>query len=382
MQLLAIALATVIPLVILIIIRSLDLYQTGAFSTVLFSVAWGVIAFVMAYFLNTGLYRTGLFGEWSRVARFVAPPLEEALKAGLLLALVRRADFSYFVDGAIYGFATGVGFAVVENYQYVFNDPASGIVAAAGRVISTNLIHACATGLVGVSLGLARFQTGPRRWGLMAGGWAAATLLHTAFNNLVYLTARGPVLLYASLTALAALALIVGLILLGLAQSRRWIETTLGVDDRVTPPEARLVRRLEAAPQLLKPLRSLFGEQKAVRIELLLLMQARLGIQRAALERLPDGPSDGPLRQAVQQEIDDLGQTIDRLRRELGLYTMLAVRQIVPEDHSPVWAVLEDRLRENGSGGAPPGGMNVFTILSQRIAAGQAPAASDPENKG
>ncbi len=369
MQLLAIALATVIPLAILIIIRALDLYQTGAFSAVLSSVAWGALAFVMAYVLNTSLYQTGWFGEWSGVARFVAPPLEEALKAGVLFALVRRADFSYLVDGAIYGFAAGVGFAVVENYQYIFGAPASGLLAAAGRVISTNLIHACATGLVGVSLGLARFQTGPRRWGLSVGGWAAAVLLHAAFNTLVYRTARGPVLLYASLTALTAMALIVGLILLGLAQSRGWIEETLGIGDRVTPGEAHLVRRLEAAPELLGPLRATFGPHKATQVEMLLLAQAHLGIQRAALQRLPTGPT----RQAVQQEIDGLVQTIDRLRRDLGLYTMLAVRQIAPPGRVPLWTALEDRLRANGLAGASAAGINVFAVLGQRIAAGQNP---------
>ncbi len=375
MYLIALVVATVIPLVVLFVIRALDLYQTGDFRTVLGSIAWGGVAFVGAYFLNTAIYDNSPIREWETVARFVAPPVEEILKVLVLVYLVRRANFTYFVDGAIYGFAAGVGFAVLENYQYILGAQDAAFGAAIGRVISTNLIHGCATALSGISIGLARFEKGPRRGLVMLGGLAAAILLHGAFNNAVALITGGPVLLIATVIALAAVALIVVLIFRGLAQSRRWIEAKLGAAAGDTMQEARVVRRLEDVQELLKPLRDMFGEKKLPEIEALLMAQARLGIQRAALEKLPDER----MQQATRKEIAELTERINRLRISIGAYTMLAVRQIIPENNSPLWDILRNRIQERIEARPATGGANLFASLGQRLAGAQAENAASPD---
>ena len=106
------------------------------------------------------------------IIRLGAPIVEETLKALILLYLVRRPSFTYFVDGAIYGFAAGMGFAVFENYQYILGSNVPGISVAIGRVLSTNLIHASASALVGIAFGYSRFQ---RSWKkvlyILAGFW-------------------------------------------------------------------------------------------------------------------------------------------------------------------------------------------------------------------
>ncbi len=45
----------------------------------------------------------------------VAPVLEEALKAAAIVGLIRASRVGFFVDGTIYGFAVGSGFALLEN---------------------------------------------------------------------------------------------------------------------------------------------------------------------------------------------------------------------------------------------------------------------------
>ena len=121
---------------------------------------------------------------------FVAPVVEEILKALILVYLVRRPNFTYFVDGAIYGFAAGMGFAVFENYEYILQTRTPGWALAISRVLSTNLVHASASALVGVALGLSRFRRRLGKSGLLLGGLLAAMLLHMAFNNVV--TGRNP----------------------------------------------------------------------------------------------------------------------------------------------------------------------------------------------
>src|SRR5512142_1235110 len=104
MNIIALVIATAIPLIVLYIIYTLDLYKTGAFRSVLLCFAWGGAAFAGAYFTNRTIYLNHLASS-DNIVMFVAPVVEEILKALILVYLVRRPNFTYFVDGAIYGFA-------------------------------------------------------------------------------------------------------------------------------------------------------------------------------------------------------------------------------------------------------------------------------------
>src|SRR4030042_3804991 len=126
MQIIALALATFIPIIVLFVIRALDLYQTGEFRSVLLCFAWGLVAYGLAFFFNTAVMSSGAITSWNTLVRYIAPVSEEILKALVLFYLVRRPKFTYFVDGAIYGFAVGIGFAVIENFQYILQSPDAG----------------------------------------------------------------------------------------------------------------------------------------------------------------------------------------------------------------------------------------------------------------
>lgn len=372
MQIIAFAIATVIPLVVLMVIRALDLYGTGSMKVVVTCVVWGAAAYAGAYFANTAAYDLLKLDDWNTVARFIAPPVEEILKALILIYLVRQPKFTYFVDGAIFGFAVGIGFAVAENFQYILESDA-GLMTAVGRVISTNLIHGSATALTGVVLGLARFQKPLPSVFTALAGLAAAICLHLAFNNMVALVADGPVLLFAAVIAMLAVGLIVFLIFRGLGQSRQWIEQQLGTGDRVTMGEAKVVRRYEDMHDLLKPVRDMFGEEKAAQIEQLLNLQARIGIKRGALEKL----QDERMQRASQAEIDTMNEQMEKLRRSIGAYTMLAVRQIIPENTSPLWDMLRNRIQQSIENRPASGGANLFASLGQKMQAAKPKPAED-----
>ncbi len=152
----AIAVATAVPLVVLFILYTRDLYESGSYNLIALCVAWGGLMVGAAFILNTEIY--GRVGDIDAMIRFVAPIVEEILKAIILIILVRRENFTYFVDGAIYGFAVGIGFAVFENYFYLYQNEAEALSIAIGRVLSTNLMHATASAVVGTALGFSRFN--------------------------------------------------------------------------------------------------------------------------------------------------------------------------------------------------------------------------------
>ena len=111
--LIALLVAFIIPLVYLYYgIYKRDFFQTGNTRLMIVCFLWGAFAYLLAAKINSTLLSNGAISV-DNLVRYSAPILEEILKGALLLYLIRRADFTYFVVGAIYGFTIGIGFAVL-----------------------------------------------------------------------------------------------------------------------------------------------------------------------------------------------------------------------------------------------------------------------------
>ena len=342
-SILALVIAFFIPIIILFIVYTQDLYRTGTFQYVLLSFLWGGIAFGFAAFINHFLVGSGGI-ERLTIIQYIAPFEEEILKGIILIYLIRRPNFTYFIDGAIYGFAVGIGFAVIENYDYILGETSGVLDIAIGRVISTNLIHAASTAIVGIAAGMARFSRGPGRVLRIIVGLILAILLHAGFNNLVTRVESGWLLMYAAVVGIAGVGAIWGLIRHGLAEEKVWITETLGMTDRVTLSEAAVVHHLSDLDQILQPIVKRFGAEKAFQIENFLFMQARLGILRKTLEKLPDDDED--LIIATRNQVAQIQGEMDSVRRSVGSIAMMYLRNIFPPEDTTLWSRLE-RVVEN-----------------------------------
>jgi len=360
MQILAYFVAILIPIFALLIIRTRDLYKTGEFWTIIGCGATGIIAYAAAAFFNGTIVRQGLL-ERMDVIRYAAPIIEEILKGLVLWVLVRQPKFTYFVEGAVYGFTAGIGFAIVENFQYIGAAQEAGFVIAASRVVSTNLIHAVTTALLGVTLGMARYERQPRRILYSLGGLLVAMLLHIGFNNMVTRVNSGWLLAYAAASGLGGAALIAYAIRIGFKHEKGWMQDTLNMTDRVTGGESKLVQNIENKNELLKSLVERYGKKDGEKIDRLMIVQARMGMLRKAFEK----HTDEKMKRNVEKEIDKLRDEMERIRKELGTYAMLQLRHTIPEDVSPLWGRLESLIQEKAS--APQAGKaNLWDNLKTR----------------
>jgi RsiW-degrading membrane proteinase PrsW (M82 family) len=359
-SILALAIATFIPLTILYLIYTRDLYGTGSFRYVVLCFLWGVVAFAIAAFINRWLIGDNIV-ERLTVLQFIAPFEEEILKGLILIYLVRRPQFTYFVDGAIYGFAAGIGFAVIENFDYILGTTSSALDVAIGRVISTNLIHATGSAIIGIAFGLARFSKGYERVIRVLAGMLLAIVVHTGFNNLVTRVTSGLLLVYAAVVGVTGVGAIWASIRRGLAEEKAWIEETLGMTDRVTASEAAVVHRISDVDEILKPLAMRFGDEKASQIEEFLFMQARLGILRKTLEKL----QDESLIESTREEMAQIQQEMDVARRSVGSITMIYLRSIFPEDDSPLWGSVEGVIERHIAAMPSSGGSGLWDKLGK-----------------
>jgi RsiW-degrading membrane proteinase PrsW (M82 family) len=369
---LALGIATFIPLIILYLIYTRDLYGTGAFRYIVLCFLWGWVAFAVAAFVNGWLIGDEIIDRLV-VLRFIAPFEEEILKGLILIYLIRRPQFTYFVDGAIYGFAAGIGFAVIENFDYILGATSGHLDVAIGRVISTNLIHGAASAFVGIAFGLARFSRGSGRAVRVLAGLILAIAVHTGFNNLVTRVNSGLLLVYATVVGVTGVGVIWASIQRGLAEEKAWIEEKLGMADRVTASEAAVVHRIADVDEILKPLAMRFGEEKASQIEKFLFMQARLGILRKTLEKL----QDENLLEATRQEMAQIQQEMDEYRRSVGAIPMMYLRSIFPEDDSPLWGSLEGVIERHIANQPASGGSGLW----EKLGATAKPSSDSGENK-
>ncbi len=340
----ALSIATFIPILFLYIVRALDLYRTGAFRFIFTSFIWGLIAYLIAAQINPAMIKMGLVSQENMV-RFSAPVVEEILKGIILIILIRQASFTYFVDGAIYGFAAGIGFAIIENFEYVLGNPETAVIQAVGRVLSTNLMHATGSGIIGIALGIARFDRSTKRILVLLTGLGLAMSIHIAFNNLVTRVNSGLLLLYAAVAGFSGAGFIAYMILRGLKEEKEWIEEKLSEEEGVTAQEATAVQQLSSMQKFLAPVVEKFGAEKASQIEEFLLMQAKLGILRKTLAKFAESGEEN-LRQATENQISALRSDMDELRRQVGTYCMLYLRGTFLQESSPLWDRLQGLIEE------------------------------------
>lgn len=163
----------------------LDSYKLVGLRPVLATIGAGALAAAACYGINLALLGA-LPVDFGTYSRFIAPLVEELLKGALIVYLIRRHAIGFPVDAAIFGFAIGAGFAVVENIYYLGVFRESHIVVWVVRGFGTAIMHGGATAIFAIvahtlaekrqAQGLAEFLP----------GLLLATIIHSVFNQFLF----------------------------------------------------------------------------------------------------------------------------------------------------------------------------------------------------
>lgn len=340
--LVAYVIAIAIPAFTVYLFVMLDVFGTGRPSTILMCLLWGAGgAFGLAWLVNEALLDAGL--AYDTLTGAVAPVIEEVLKALVLVLLIRNPRFRYIVDGAVYGIATGIGFALSENLFIYLPDAGDAVLGVAlSRTLSTSLMHATASGLVGISLGRMRRATNAQRMGMPLIGIVFAIGLHAVYNNLAG-ELQGLSLLLVALAIGFGGGLVIGWqIVQGLNQEKRRFTETLGHEVDNFGGERKAVQRLGGAgiEQVFRELHEIFGEENIAQIRRMLALQGNIGILR---NNLKSDVSDR-LRQAWEDEIKEYEEEVNHIRRALGPRVTLFMQRVFPIDDEALQNMINDEL--------------------------------------
>ena len=114
-------------------------------------ILWGAFSAGLSYFLNTFLIRSFQI-NFSHYSGFISPFVEEFLKMSFIIFLVRKNKIGFMIDGALYGFAVGSGFALTENLFYLSHlsaEPVSMLLWVS-RGFGTAIMHGGTTAIFGI----------------------------------------------------------------------------------------------------------------------------------------------------------------------------------------------------------------------------------------
>jgi len=160
----------------------LDSYKLVTLRATLIAIAVGCAAALVALAANTALLDSTEISA-SIFSRYVAPVLEECLKAVYLAYLLQKKRIGFMVDAAICGFAIGAGFSMVENLYYLQTVDTGNLLIWIIRGFGTALMHGGTTAVVGV-LGRSLQDRFPERLlYTFLPGLGVAILIHSVFNH-------------------------------------------------------------------------------------------------------------------------------------------------------------------------------------------------------
>jgi protease PrsW len=146
--------------------------------------------------------KTGQVATTTLGAAFVGALIAESLKGAVLVGLLRyqRAEIDGVSDGVVYGATTGLGWALVANLFAYVQAERSGLAALMSaffqRALLTPLWDPLFTSMIGIGVAYAAMQPWRRgRWAVL-GGWVAAVLLHTLWDDSLHAGAGRTAVVY------------------------------------------------------------------------------------------------------------------------------------------------------------------------------------------
>ena len=303
----------------------LDSYKLVALRSVVLAILAGMAAAFISLFLHAWIMRiTNL--DAAAYSRYAAPLVEEALKAIYIVVLLRFSRIGFMVDAAIYGFAVGAGFAVVENVFYLMNLESAGLIVWIVRGFGTAAIHQSTMAVFAVlTKTLLDRHRHMNAW-IFLPGFLLAVITHSLYNHFIISPTTSTVMI---------LVLLPLLVIIVFERSERATRAWLGVgfdaDQEVLRtmsmgefPETRIGRYLES-------LRARFPGTVVADMFCLLRLHAELALRAKGIMMMRQTGIRVPHDPEIQAKIDEM-RFLEKSIGKTGKLAILPLRHTSSRD--------------------------------------------------
>jgi RsiW-degrading membrane proteinase PrsW (M82 family) len=334
-----VAVALVPVLLFLGLLVFLDSFKLVSLRSVLVALVAGALAALAGTQANGWLLdASGL--PTHAFSRYVAPLVEEALKALWIVFLLRRGRVGFLVDAAILGFAVGAGFALVENVEYLRALAEPRVLLWLARGFGTAILHGATTAVFALLAKMLMDHHPGRPTLALVPGLLAAACVHSLYNHFLV----SPLL--------AAGVILVGLPLLVVAvferserATREWLGVGLDSDLELLESIASGQALQTRLGEYLRSLKVRFPGEAVADMLCLLRIQVELAIRAKGLLLAREAGLEAPVGDDVRANLLELRY----LEKSIGRTGLLALKPVLRQNARDLWQVYF--LEEAGGGG-------------------------------
>jgi RsiW-degrading membrane proteinase PrsW (M82 family) len=305
----------------------IDSYKLVALRAILLAIIAGMLAALVSYAVN-GFLQPGLTLDFRNYSRYVAPIVEETLKALFVVYLLRGNKIGFVVDAAIQGFAIGTGFALVENLYYLELQPDAGALTWAARGVGTAIMHGGTTAIVAMVSRTLQSRSGDFRLRMLLPGLGIAVILHSLYNHFLLHP-----LLATALIALAVPALSVAIFERSERETTAWLGAGFDTDQELLRAVRSGTLSTTPAGRYLTTVRSRFAPEEIVDMMCLLRLRGELAIRAKGILLMREAGFEAPPDPGVKAKFDELRY----LEKSIGKTGLLALRPFLHTSTRDLW---------------------------------------------
>jgi len=308
----------------------IDSYKLVALRAILLSVSAGAVAALASYCVH--IWLAGALGldlaQYSSYSKYVAPIVEEPLKAAFVIYLLRSSKVGFVVDAAIHGFAIGTGFAFLENLYYLHANTDATLWTWIVRGFGTAIMHGGTTAIV--AMVSKTFHNRLDRFGahLLLPGLGVAVVLHSLYNHFWVHP-----LLAAALIVLVFPYVSVWVFQHSERQTKAWLGAGFDTDQELL----RVIHsgQISGTPvgRYLKTLRSRFSPEVIVDMMCLLRLHAELAIRAKGVLMMREVGFDAAPDPALKGTFEELRY----LEKSIGKTGLMAINPFLHTSTRDLW---------------------------------------------
>jgi len=316
-------------LLFLLALSLLDSYKLVSGRALAIAIGAGFAAAIMSFVVSIFLLDAVHIPD-DPFDRFVAPVVEEFIKALFVVYVIRARRVGFIVDAAITGFAVGAGFAILENVWYVERLGESRIVIWIVRGFGTAIMHGGATAIFAlISKGLFdRHES--RGAAVFLPGFLVAVLLHSFYNHFLVSPVVSTILIHVTMPLV-----IMAVFYRSERSTRRWLGASFDTDQELLD----IINSGRVSDTHLgvffRSIRESFPPEVVVDMLCYLRVHVELAINAKGLLLMREAGFDPE----VAPEVHDKLAELKHLEKSIGRTGQLAIKPLVNTSHRDLWQI-------------------------------------------
>ncbi len=320
--------ASLLPVFIfLAVLIFLDSFKLVKLRIILITIAIGGLVALASMFINKG-FLTYLPVSVLAFSQYISPLIEESLKAIFPVYLLKSKRIGFMVDGAIFGFAVGAGFALIENIYYLSALDNQNLLLWIIRGFGTAVMHGGTTAAMTILSKYLSERYKNEKLLIFFPGLIIAYVIHSFFNHFFFSPFITTVL------QITSLPLIMTLIF---SQSekglRDWLETGFDTDMNLLEYINTGNIKQTKVGKYLYSLKNQFPGEIVVDMLNYLRLQLELAVRAKGILLMQEAGFDTP----VDPEIKATFQELNYLEKSIGRTGKLAIAPLIHTSSKDLW---------------------------------------------